>query len=105
MGSIANKLKLASIFMALLSIAMPASAVEKQVTTQPQAFEGPSLDGEVPVLSAKSGGPGKRSQSDTDKNARIINQLCTDRGADRTLDRVGAILWKGADATNQGGCY
>lgn len=87
-----------------LAISIPVVAAEQAVTTAPQAFDGPSSDGEVPVLSGKSGGKGGRSEEDAEKNRRILNELCRQRGASSTLDRLGPILWDGEDAKNKGNC-
>lgn len=88
-----------------LFVALPLSAAEQTVITNPQTFEGPAKDGAVPLLSGKTGGKGGRSEEDAEKNRRILNELCRQQGASATLDRLGPILWDGEDAKNKGNCY
>lgn len=87
-----------------LIFSMPVCAAQQSVVTEPKTFEGPSKDGEVPLLSGKTGGKGGRSGEDAEKNRRILNELCKQQGASTTLDRLGPMLWDGEDAKNRGNC-
>lgn len=80
---------------------VPAHAAPKGVDTRPASMDKPADDAEAPQLSGKSSSTG----ADSEKARRILEELCKQRGADATVDRLGPMLWAGEDAINKGDCF